>query len=213
MFTGCLVASLTLLTHLPDCVHWLPGCFSNTADTSTGLCSLVASLPGCFSNTADTVYRTVFAACLSSSADTSTGLCSLVAWLLLYLGGGGKWGQIVTGCWYEWTPYWTQASTEWHGPWVQLRLPYWTPGYQPKREGDCGYLAQHSQAYSEWVGLVNLGRLPTLERGTPMITLQAGEPCLLWLATQLGEGISYFKLMALSQFARPWQVNLLLFSE
>ena len=30
------------------------------------------------------------------------------------------------------------------------------PGYQPKEEGDCGYLA-----YSRRVGLVSLSRLPT----------------------------------------------------
>ena len=38
------------------------------------------------------------------------------------------------------------------------------PGYKPKGEGDCGYLAQHNQAYSERVGLANLGRLRTKER-------------------------------------------------
>ena len=33
-------------------------------------------------------------------------------------------------------------------------------GYQPKGEGDCGFLAQYNQAYSGRVGLVSLGRLP-----------------------------------------------------
>ena len=33
-------------------------------------------------------------------------------------------------------------------------------GYQPKGEGDCGYLAQYNQAYSGRVFLVRLGRLP-----------------------------------------------------
>ena len=35
------------------------------------------------------------------------------------------------------------------------------PGYQPKGEGDCGYLAKYNQAYSGQVGLIGLGRLPT----------------------------------------------------
>ena len=35
------------------------------------------------------------------------------------------------------------------------------PGYQPKEDGDCEYLAQHNQAYSGQVGLASLGRLPT----------------------------------------------------
>ena len=35
------------------------------------------------------------------------------------------------------------------------------PGYQPKGEGDSGYLAQNNQAYSGLVGLSSLGRLPT----------------------------------------------------
>ena len=34
------------------------------------------------------------------------------------------------------------------------------PGYQPKGESDCGYLAQCNQAYSGRVGLVSFGRLP-----------------------------------------------------
>ena len=34
------------------------------------------------------------------------------------------------------------------------------PGCQPKEEGDCWYLALYNQAYSRWVGLVRLGRLP-----------------------------------------------------
>ena len=40
------------------------------------------------------------------------------------------------------------------------------PGYQPIGEVDCGYLAQYIQAYSRWVGLVSLGRLPTWDRET-----------------------------------------------
>ena len=35
------------------------------------------------------------------------------------------------------------------------------PAYQPKGEGDSGYLAQYSLASSGQVGLVSLGRLPT----------------------------------------------------
>ena len=35
------------------------------------------------------------------------------------------------------------------------------PGYQPKGDVECGYLAQHNQAYYWQVGLVSLGRLPT----------------------------------------------------
>ena len=34
-------------------------------------------------------------------------------------------------------------------------------GYQPKRHGDCGYQAEHSQAYCVKVGLVSLDLLPT----------------------------------------------------
>ena len=35
------------------------------------------------------------------------------------------------------------------------------PGYQPKGEGDCEYLAQYDHTYSGQVGLGSLGRLPT----------------------------------------------------
>ena len=34
------------------------------------------------------------------------------------------------------------------------------PGYQPKGECDCGYMAQYDQVYSGWVGLISLGRMP-----------------------------------------------------
>ena len=34
-------------------------------------------------------------------------------------------------------------------------------GYQSKGEGDCGYLAQHNQAYSMRMELNTLGLLPT----------------------------------------------------
>ena len=35
------------------------------------------------------------------------------------------------------------------------------PGYQPKGEGECGYMAQYNQADSERVGHVSLSQLPT----------------------------------------------------
>ena len=34
-------------------------------------------------------------------------------------------------------------------------------GYQPKGEGDCGYMAQYNPAYSGQMGLVILCRMPT----------------------------------------------------
>ena len=40
-------------------------------------------------------------------------------------------------------------------------IMYGTPGYQPKGDGDCEYLAQYNQSYSGLVGLVSLGCLPT----------------------------------------------------
>ena len=48
-------------------------------------------------------------------------------------------------------------------------------GYQPKGDGDRGYLAKHNQTYFGRVGLISLGRLPTYGRGTPMINPRAGE--------------------------------------
>ena len=69
------------------------------------------------------------------------------------------------------------------------------PGYQPKGKGDCGYLAQYSQAYSRWVGLISLGCQLTLERGAPIINPWVGETRQPWLATHLGEGKSEFKPM------------------
>ena len=50
----------------------------------------------------------------------------------------------------------------------------WCHWIQTERRGDCGYLVQYDQAYSGWVGLVRLGWLPILERGTPIINPQAG---------------------------------------
>ena len=38
------------------------------------------------------------------------------------------------------------------------------PGYQPKGEGDSGYLAQYGMAYSGRMGLIRLGQLPTCLR-------------------------------------------------
>ena len=70
------------------------------------------------------------------------------------------------------------------------------PGYQPKGEGDCGYMAQYNHAYSWFVGFVSLGRLPTYESGTLIISPQAGEAHQPWLATHLGEGNTDFKPMA-----------------
>ena len=35
------------------------------------------------------------------------------------------------------------------------------PGHLSNGESDCGYLSQYNQAYSDWAGLVSLGRLPT----------------------------------------------------
>ena len=70
------------------------------------------------------------------------------------------------------------------------------PGYQPRREGDCMYLAQYNQAYSWQVALVGLGWLPNQEKGPPIINPQAGETCLPRLATHVGEGNSEFKPMA-----------------
>ena len=35
------------------------------------------------------------------------------------------------------------------------------PGYQPKGEGDCGYLTQYNQTYPGQVVLASLGQLPT----------------------------------------------------
>ena len=55
------------------------------------------------------------------------------------------------------------------------------PGYQPKGEGDCGYLAQYNQAYSGQVGLVRHGW-----SGTPIINPRVGETRQIWLAIHLG---------------------------
>ena len=84
-----------------------------------------------------------------------------------------------------------------------------TPGYQPRGEGDCGYLAQYDQVSGGRMGLVGLGR-------TPMMRPQAGEAHQPWLATHLGEGnrlqtYSEGTLLAMSQHTRPWQLSLLLF--
>ena len=35
-----------------------------------------------------------------------------------------------------------------------------TPRYQPKREGNWGYMAQNNKAYTRQVGHVSLGQLP-----------------------------------------------------
>ena len=45
-------------------------------------------------------------------------------------------------------------------------------GYQIKGECDCGYIAQYNQAFSGHVVLVNLGWLPTYERGILIINLR-----------------------------------------
>ena len=70
------------------------------------------------------------------------------------------------------------------------------PGYQPKGEDDCRYLAQYNQPYSWRVGLFSLGRLPTEERGTPIINPRAGEACQPSLENHLGTGKSDFKSTA-----------------
>ena len=59
------------------------------------------------------------------------------------------------------------------------------PGYQPKREGDYEYQALYNQAYSRWVGLVSISRLPTQERGIPIINTRTGEARQSWFATPL----------------------------
>ena len=59
---------------------------------------------------------------------------------------------------------------------------------QPKGEGDCGYLAMYSQAYSGRMGLVSVGRLPTWERGNLIIGLQTGEAHQPCMASHLGDG-------------------------
>ena len=46
------------------------------------------------------------------------------------------------------------------------------------------------------LGLVGLGRLPTLMRGTPIINPWAGDAHQPWLASQLGEENSDFKSIA-----------------
>ena len=68
------------------------------------------------------------------------------------------------------------------------------PGYQPIGEGDYGYLAQYNQAYFGWVELVSLDGSPPRRRNIRMRTY------------------SERNLLALTQLARPWQQNLLLFS-
>ena len=52
------------------------------------------------------------------------------------------------------------------------------------------------QAHSGRVGHVSLGRLPTFERGTPIINPRIGEARQPWLATHIGDGNSYFKPIA-----------------
>ena len=69
-----------------------------------------------------------------------------------------------------------------------FKLKVVPPGYQPKGDGDCEYLAQYDQAYSGWMGLVvSLGHLLTNERGTTIINPQTGEVFQPWLATHLGD--------------------------
>ena len=87
-------------------------------------------------------------------------------------------------------PKHSQSSTD---PESYLDLHVAHPGYQPKGECDCRYLAQNNQAYSGRVGLVSLGRLPTLERITPITNPRVEQTRQPWLAIHLGEGNSEFK--------------------
>ena len=67
------------------------------------------------------------------------------------------------------------------------------PGYRRKGEGNCMYLAQCNHAYSGWVELVGLGRLPIWESRTLIINPRVGETRYPWLAIHLGERNSEFK--------------------
>ena len=60
-------------------------------------------------------------------------------------------GELHTG------PRHLQSGTD-HESYLDLHVV--PPEYQPKGEGDCGYLAQYNRVYSGWVGLIGLGRLP-----------------------------------------------------
>ena len=75
-------------------------------------------------------------------------------------------------------------------------MSYFSLHVVPTGEGDYGYLAQYSQAFSGKVELASLGRLPTYERGTPIINPWVREAHQPWLATHLGEGNYGFKPMA-----------------
>ena len=93
-------------------------------------------------------------------------------------------GELLTG------PMHTLSDTD---PESNVDLHAVPPGYQPKGEGDCGYMAQYNQDYSGLVGLVSLGRLPKLDMGAPILNPHTGMDHQPWLATQQGEGSSDMK--------------------
>ena len=94
------------------------------------------------------------------------------------------------------------------------------PGCQPKGEGNCRYLAQYYQAYSGRVGgahwpwsAAHLGEgnsdnKPIGRRDSSALVGNSPRRRKLRIQTY-----SERDLLALSQVARPWQLNVLLFSE
>ena len=73
-------------------------------------------------------------------------------------------------------------------PEYYFKLQVVPQGYQPKGEGEGGYLALYKQAYSGRVRHVSLGRLPIQEKTTPIIKPRVGDNRQPWSATHLGDG-------------------------